>query len=65
MDYSAAEALRELDSILRKKGIRPVVAQVMEGVREHSRDQLAQLFEEDAFYESLADVVTDFRQQTD
>jgi len=43
----------------------PVMAQVMEGVREHSRDQLAQLFEEDAFYESLADVVTDFRQQTD
>lgn len=63
VDYTSAEALRELDSILRKQGIRLVVAQVMEDVRERSRYQLVQLLGKEAFYESLADVVTDFRQQ--
>lgn len=63
VDYSAAEALRGLEPVLRDKGIRLVVAQLMEDVRKQSRYRLTQLFGEDAFYESLADVVTAFRQQ--
>jgi MFS superfamily sulfate permease-like transporter len=63
VDFSAAETLRSLFGILRDKGIRLVVAQVMEDVREESRYQLGQLFGEDAFYDSLQDVVEAYRQQ--
>jgi len=62
VDYSSAQVLRELDAMLRERGVRLVVAQVMEDLRETSRYHLAQLFGADAFYDSLADVVTAFRQ---
>jgi SulP family sulfate permease len=64
VDYSAAEALRSLFGILKEKGIRLVVAQVLDDVKAKSRYHLSQLFGEDAFYETLGDVVIDFRQQT-
>jgi SulP family sulfate permease len=64
VDYSAAETLRSIFPLLKQKGVRLVVAQVMEDVKAQSRYQLGQLFGEDAFYETLADVVNDYRRQT-
>ena len=64
VDYSAAETLRSIFGILQGKGIRLVVAQVLDDVREESRYKLRQLFGEDAFYDTLDDVVKDYRKQT-
>ena len=64
VDYSAADTLRSLFAILKDKGIRLVVAQVLDDVREESRYELRQLFGEDAFYDTLEDVMKDYRQQT-
>jgi MFS superfamily sulfate permease-like transporter len=64
VDYSAAETLRSLFGILKEKGIRLVVAQVMDDVNAESRYHLSQLFGEEALYETLGDVVKGFRQQT-
>jgi SulP family sulfate permease len=62
VDFSAAETLRSVFGILKEKGIRLVVAQVMEDVGERSRYHLDQLFGRDAFYETLEDVVNAYRQ---
>ncbi len=64
VDYSAADTLRSLFTILKDKGIRLVVAQVLDDVREESRYNLRQLFGEDAFYDTLDDVMKDYQQQT-
>jgi len=64
VDYSAAETLRSLFGILKDKGIHLVVAQVLDDVREQSRYNLRQLFGEDAFYDTLEDVMKDYQQQT-
>ncbi len=64
VDYSAAETLRSLYEILKEKGIRLVVAQVLDDVKAESRYQLSQLFGEDAFYDTLEEVVQGYRQQT-
>jgi MFS superfamily sulfate permease-like transporter len=65
VDYSAAETLRSLFDILKEKGIRLVVAQVMEDVRAESRYELRQLFGEDAFFDTLGDVMTAYQAQAD
>ncbi len=64
VDYSAGETLRSLFALLKDKGIRLVVAQVLDDVREQSRYELLELFGEDAFYDTLEDVMRDYRQQT-
>jgi len=64
VDYSAAETLRSIYGILKEKGIRLVVAQVMEEVKDDSRYELHRLFGEDAFYDTLEDVVKAYQQQT-
>jgi SulP family sulfate permease len=64
VDYTAAETLRSLFGILKEKGIRLVLAQVLDDVKAKSRYHLGQIFGEEAFYETLGDVVKDFRQQT-
>ena len=64
VDYSAAETLRSIFPLLKEKGVRLVVAQVMEDVKALSRYQLGQLFGKDAIYETLADVVNDYWRQT-
>jgi MFS superfamily sulfate permease-like transporter len=64
VDYSAAESLRSLFDMMKEKGVRLVVAQVMEDVGEESRYQLRELFGEDAFYDTLDDVVQAYRQQS-
>jgi high affinity sulfate transporter 1 len=65
VDYSAAETLRSIYGILKEKGIRLVITQVMDDVKAESRYQLRQLFGEDAFYDTLEDVAKEYRQQTD
>ena len=64
VDYSAAETLRSLFTILKDKGIRLVVAQVLDDVRDQSRYEFDQLFGEDAFYDTLEDVMKDYQPQT-
>ena len=59
-----AALLQSLFTILKDKGIRLVVAQVLDDVREESRYELRQLFGEDAFYDTLEDVMKDYQQQT-
>jgi len=62
VDYSAAETLRSLHAILQAKGIRLVIAQVMEDVKATSRYNLTQLFGEDAFFDTLDDVIKAYRE---
>ena len=64
VDYSAAETLRSIFVVLKEKGIRLVVAQVLEDVRETSRYRLRELFGEDAFYDTLDDVVKAYQKHT-
>jgi SulP family sulfate permease len=63
VDFSAAETLRATFAGLKEQGIRLVVAQVMDDVRDHSRYQLDQLFGKDAFFETLQDVVDAYRKK--
>ena len=63
VDYSAAESLRSIFDILKEKGVRLVVMQVMDDVKEESRYQLRELFGADAFYDTVDDVVEAYRQQ--
>ena len=64
VDYSAAETLRSLFVSLEEKGVHLVVAQVMEDVKEKSHYQLKELFGEDAFYDTLDDVLKAYRKET-
>ena len=64
VDYSAAETLRSIYGILKEKGIRLIVAQVLDEVKDESRYRLRRLFGKDAFYDTLEDVVKAYRQQT-
>jgi SulP family sulfate permease len=63
VDYSAAETIRSLCGMLKEKGIRLVVAGVMEDVRAESRYEIRQLFGEDAYYGTLDDVVKAYQQE--
>jgi MFS superfamily sulfate permease-like transporter len=65
VDFSAAQTLRSLMTILQEQGISLVIAQVLEDVRERSRFELLQLFGENAFYDTLAQVVEAYQQQDD
>jgi SulP family sulfate permease len=64
VDYSAAETLRSIFAILKDKGIRLVIAEEMDDVKEETRYNLRQLFGEDAFYDTLEDVMKAYQQQT-
>jgi len=63
VDFSAAETLRSLYAMLEQKGIRLVIAQVLDDVRESSRYHLLELFGEDAFFDTLDDVMCAYRKQ--
>jgi len=63
VDYSAAETLRSVQARLKAKGIRLVVAEVMEDLHSTARYRFKELLGEDAFYEHLEDVVKQYRQQ--
>lgn len=64
VDYSAAQVLRSISGALEKKGIRLVIAQVLDDLKAESRCELRQLFGEDAIYDTLEDVVEAYRQHT-
>lgn len=64
VDYSAAEALRSIYGILKEKGIRLVVAEVLDDVKAENQCDFHQLFDESAFYATLDDVVNAYRQKT-
>jgi len=65
VDFSAAEVLRSLFATLKDKGVHLVVAQVMEDVEETSRYHLKELFGEDAFFDTLDDVLKAYRKETE
>ena len=61
VDFSAAETLRSLYATLQEHGIRMVVAEVQEDVREGSRYMFRELIGNDAFYDTVDDVRADYR----
>jgi high affinity sulfate transporter 1 len=63
VDYSAAETIRSLHGILKDKGIRLVIAHVLEDVEVESSYHMLQLFGEDAFYATVGEVVKDYQSQ--
>ena len=63
VDYSAAETLRSVHARLKAKGIRMVVAGVMEDLKTASRYRIKDAFGEDVFYDHLEDVVKQYRKQ--
>jgi MFS superfamily sulfate permease-like transporter len=65
VDYTAAETIRSLHGILRDKGIRLVIAHVLEDVEAESSYNMLQLFGSDAFYATVGDVVKDYKRQTE
>ena len=63
VDYSAAETLRLVHARLKARGIRLVVAEVMEDVQTKTRYQLKEVFGADAFHDHLEDVMKQYWQQ--
>ena len=65
VDYSAAETLRSVHARLTAKGIRMVVAEVMDDLKSQTRYRFQELLGKEAFYDHLEDVVKQYRQQFD
>ena len=62
VDFSAAETLRSIHAKLKAKGIRLVVAEVMD-LKTRTAYHFKELLGADAFYDHLEDVVKQYRQQ--
>ena len=62
VDYSAAQTLRSLFTLLEERGIRLVVAQVLDDVDPDDRYNLQELFGKDAFYGTLDEVVEAYQE---
>ena len=66
IDYSGAETLRQVHGALADHDIRFVMAEVLTSVRgELERYGLVDLLGEDAFYETISDIVAAYRATTD
>ncbi len=65
VDYSAAETIRSVHAMLKAKGIRLIVGEVMQDLKGKTRYQLTELLGADAFYDHLEDVVKQYRQHFD
>ncbi|MCP4326951.1 MAG: SulP family inorganic anion transporter [Alphaproteobacteria bacterium] len=63
VDYSAAATLRSLHQTLDGKGIRLVIMQVLDDDQDRIRGELGQLFDKDAFYDTLDEVVSQYDRQ--
>ena len=63
LDYSGTETLRAIVERLHEMGVRLVVATVLEAVVARSQYQLRQLLGEEAFFDTLNDVVEAYRRQ--
>lgn len=60
IDYTAAETLKSLSNLMKKKGIRLVVSQMQNGFDEDKHQKILELFGEDAFFDTLDDVVATY-----
>jgi MFS superfamily sulfate permease-like transporter len=66
IDFSAAETLREIYEVLKSRGIRLVWANVISPLKaELNKYELTELIGEDAFYETIGDVVKAYTKQKD
>jgi MFS superfamily sulfate permease-like transporter len=65
VDYSAAETLRSVHVKLKAKGIRLVVAEVMDDVKTSTPYRFRELIGEDAHFDRLEDVLKQYRHQFD
>lgn len=63
MDFTAAETLISSYGLLKQKGIRLVIAQEMEDIKAESHYGLGKLFGEDAFYDTLDDVMQAYQHE--
>jgi MFS superfamily sulfate permease-like transporter len=63
VDYSAAETLRSVHAKLKERGIRLVVAEIMDDVKTRTHYRFLELLGEDAHYDKLEDVLKQYRQQ--
>lgn len=64
VDFTAASTLREVYGILKGEGIRLVLAEVVELVKaELDRYELTDLIGEDAFYETISEVVSTYHKK--
>ena len=63
VDYSAAETLRSVHAKLKAKGIRLIVAEVMEDVKTRNHYRFRELLGNDAIYDRLEDVMKHYRQE--
>jgi MFS superfamily sulfate permease-like transporter len=61
VDYSAGETIGSLHELLKEKGIRLVIAQVLEDVGGQRSYRMLQVFGEDAFYPTVEAVVKDYQ----
>ena len=61
VDFTAAETVRSLYTILKEKHIHLVLAQVLDDVKEESRYDIMSLLGEDAYYETLNDLFEDYK----
>lgn len=65
VDYTGGEVLRGLHAVAHERGVRLVLADVNARVREElDRDGTTQMLGEDAFFDSIGDVVDAFRART-
>jgi SulP family sulfate permease len=65
VDFTAAETLRELHAVMKKRGIRVVFADVIDLVKsELDRYEITGLFGKEAFYENIADVLEAYPKST-
>jgi MFS superfamily sulfate permease-like transporter len=65
VDYSAGETLRSLHILLHEKGVRLVLAEMMEDVRTESSKRLGDFFDKDDYFASLQDILSTYRRTTD
>jgi len=63
VDYSAAETLRSVHAKLKERGIRLIVAEIMDDVKTRTHYRFRELLGEGAHYENLEDVLKQYRQQ--
>ncbi len=63
VDYSAAQTLRSLYEQLKERGIRLVVTEILDDVKEQNHYKLLELFGQDAYYKRLEDVVKDYEKK--
>jgi high affinity sulfate transporter 1 len=64
VDYSAAETLLSLSTILKQRGVRLVLMQVLEDVRDRSHFELLKAFGPDCYYDTLEQVVQAYQQES-